>query len=50
LDKEKICRAICVNILAFIVGGIAAWFFSYGIEINYLTVLPVEALQQMLAI
>jgi len=50
LDKYKVCRGICASVLAFIVGGMAAWFFTHGIEFSYLTVVPVEAMQHILAI
>ena len=50
MDKNKIGKGIAVNVLAFIVGGIAAWFFTHGIEISHLTVLPVEAMQNLFAI
>ena len=50
LDINKVCRGICTSVLAFIVGGIAAWFFTHALDINYLTVLPVEALQQLFVV
>jgi hypothetical protein len=50
VEKISVCKGICVNILAFIVGGIAAWFITHGIQVSHLTVLPVEAMQHMFAI
>jgi hypothetical protein len=50
LDKDKVGKGVAANLLAFAVGGLAAWFITHGIEICNLTMLPVEALQHLFAI
>jgi hypothetical protein len=50
MDRKSIGKGITTMILAFIAGGVLAWFFAYGLGLCHFTVLPVEVMESLFGI
>ena len=50
MEIKRICKGVTVMFLAFLVGGMMAWFFSSWLELCHFTVLPIEMMESLFGI